>query len=111
MKDSEVYKVLNRIFSDKEIDILNNYTLKRIKEEFGELSFEINSRLLEINLAIMLKIGYFKANNLNINEVSIINKHYREKCMIEPDFKKFQEEYSIFIDKVIEYVKNKNLKL
>lgn len=110
MEDSEVYKVLRRIFTNNEIKRLNNYTLKRIKEEFGELCYEMNIRLLEINLAIMLKIGYFRANNLNFNEVSIINKHYREKCIIEPNLEKFQEEYSIFIDKVIEYVKNKNLK-
>lgn len=105
--------VLKDLLGKEKYKKLKSFTKRRIKEEFKNLSIMKIVKLIYINHATLLIISGVKASNDNTkNFEQYINLNYgqRDKCLINPDLDSFIEEYSEYINYLVEQIKKKRKK-
>jgi len=103
-------QMLKELLGKEKYKKLKSYTKRRIKEEFRDLNFMKIIKLIYTNhatLLIICGVKSLKDNEKNFEQYINLNYEQRNKCLINPDLNVFIEEYSEYINYLVDKIKEK----
>ena len=103
-------QMLKDLLGKEKYKKLKNFTKRRIKEEFMGLNFMKVIKLTYTNhatLLIICGVRALKNNEKNFEQYINLNYEQRNKCLINPELNGFIEEYSEYINYLVDEIKKK----
>lgn len=101
--------LLVKILGKEKNEELFNYTIKRIKERFGDIKIDRALEIVQINHQILLIISILKAEGLKdekIIDVLEMNRKKNYKYIIVDNYEEFVYIYQKYIKLIISYLNN-----
>ena len=110
MKKEKYELMLQDFLGTKKYKELNQYTIKRIKQDFEKQTKYVTKKLVYANHTAILIIAALKAKDAPDSEI-LKNLHINDldsnKFFIEEDFEKFLDVYSEYINIISEEIKKR----
>lgn len=109
MKDYTI--LLERMLGKENHDKLFNYTIKNIREKFGNINLDKAMDILNINHQVLLIISIFKMQGIKDDKILEIlhwNDKKSFKYIVVENYNEFLELYGEYINLIVSFIKNNN---
>lgn len=109
MKDFTI--ILEEILEKEKYERLFNYTIKNVREKFGDIKADKGMEILIVNHQILLIISFLKAQDYNDNKISEIihwKKKNSFKYLLTDTYYEFVKLYEEYIGLIVSFIKNNN---